>query len=651
MPPLGDEAVGHRVAHRALAALLQEDGDLADGQLLDHFLAHHDETAFEALVRRHGPMVMGVCRRVLRNSHDAEDAFQATFLVLVRKAASVVPREMVGNWLYGVAYRTALGAKTACARRRAKEREMPRREALDEDIWSKLRPLLDHELSHLPDKYRVPIVLCDLESKSRKEAARQLGWSEGTLSGRLARARILLARRLSARGLTLSGGALAAALAGNTALASVPSGLLMSMVKAATLLASGSATAAAAVSVKVAVLMQGVLRAMVMTKVKTALVCLIAVGVMGGGIGAINYSPRAAAQTQAIPPAPAPAKAQEPLPPLASAGSPRRIESTDILNIKLLKTNAKIPAAFLGRHPVQVDGTIFLGEGYSLSVRGQTLEQSHRALAHLYKRWFMTDSPIEEIKKDLQITLVPPLEPAKPREFCVRPFIMEVEGMPAASGSREIHRLVSRPTLLVRNGQEGTCSIGQNIAPAAPLSSPAPERMMTGLSITVKISEWDAGKLQLDTKFEARQVERNDKNGAQIAIRAVCAVDLVDVGESVKIALKNDKGEVTRYAVLMVSVANPEAVEEQAGEFNLPRVGEIKVIGNTKIPGRLISEWVPLVPGSILRDADLRRAEENLIRLGLFEVNAKKNIRPTVTAREVDDESGFKDIVVRVKEK
>src|SRR5438876_2514624 len=221
------------------AALLQEEGDLADGQLLDHFLAHHDETAFEALVRRHGPMVMGVCRRVLRNSHDAEDAFQATFLVLVRKAASVVPREMVGNWLYGVAYRTALGARTACARRRAKEREMPRREALDEDIWSKLRPLLDHELSHLPDKYRVPIVLCALESKSRKEAARQLGWSEGTLSGRLARARILLAKRLSARGLTLSGGALAAALAGNTALASVPSGLLMSTVKAATLLASG----------------------------------------------------------------------------------------------------------------------------------------------------------------------------------------------------------------------------------------------------------------------------------------------------------------------------------------------------------------------------------------------------------------------------
>src|SRR5437667_7676999 len=149
--------MGSVVRHLRRAVLLRDGGGLTDGQLLESFLASGEEAAFEALVRRHGPMVLGVCRRVLRDAHEAEDAFQATFLVLVRKAGSVVPRELVGNWLYGVAYRTALGAKTASARRRAKEREMPRREALDEDIWSKLRPLLDHELSHLPDKYRVPI--------------------------------------------------------------------------------------------------------------------------------------------------------------------------------------------------------------------------------------------------------------------------------------------------------------------------------------------------------------------------------------------------------------------------------------------------------------------------------------------------------------
>ena len=155
--------------------------------------ASKDEAAFEALVRRHGPMVLGVCRRVLRNHHDAEDAFQATFLVLVRKAASIVPREMVANWLYGVAYRTALKARSMIARQRVRERqvtEMPEPEAAEpDDCWRDLQPLLDQELSRLPDKYRVPIVLCDLEGKTGKEAARQLGWPEGTVASRLARGR------------------------------------------------------------------------------------------------------------------------------------------------------------------------------------------------------------------------------------------------------------------------------------------------------------------------------------------------------------------------------------------------------------------------------------------------------------------------------
>ena len=127
---------------------------------------------------RHGPLVLGVCRRVLRDAHGAEDAFQATFLVLVRRAASVVPREAVGNWLYGVAYRTALEARRAAARRRARERQvhdMPHPTARPQEIGRELRPLLDEELSRLPDKYRSAVVLCDLEGRTRKEAARQLG--------------------------------------------------------------------------------------------------------------------------------------------------------------------------------------------------------------------------------------------------------------------------------------------------------------------------------------------------------------------------------------------------------------------------------------------------------------------------------------------
>src|SRR5947209_5158481 len=139
--------------------MLRESGDLTDGQLLARFLALRDETAFETLLRRHGPMVLGVCRRLLRHDQDAEDAFQATFLVLARKAASVVPREKVGNWLYGVAYNTARKARALSARRRGREvqvKAMPEPHTLRQEtnLWAGLRPLLDRELSRLPDKYR-----------------------------------------------------------------------------------------------------------------------------------------------------------------------------------------------------------------------------------------------------------------------------------------------------------------------------------------------------------------------------------------------------------------------------------------------------------------------------------------------------------------
>src|SRR5689334_9992222 len=131
---MASSPVSRVIQHLRGALLAREDGGLTDGQLLECFVSRREEAAFEALVRRHGPMVLGVCRRVLRCDHDAEDAFQATFLVLVRKAASVVPRELVGNWLYGVAHRTALKARSMAARRRAVERQvrdMPRSSTLD----------------------------------------------------------------------------------------------------------------------------------------------------------------------------------------------------------------------------------------------------------------------------------------------------------------------------------------------------------------------------------------------------------------------------------------------------------------------------------------------------------------------------------------
>src|SRR6202050_2354310 len=143
------------------STLLREKVDLTDGQLLEGFVSRRDAADLEALVLRHGPMVWGVCRRVLRNRQDAEDAFQVTFLVLVRKAAAIASRKLLANWLYGVAHQTALKARATGAKRRARERqvkEMPEPEVVQQDLWHDLEPLLDQELSRLPEKYRIPIV-------------------------------------------------------------------------------------------------------------------------------------------------------------------------------------------------------------------------------------------------------------------------------------------------------------------------------------------------------------------------------------------------------------------------------------------------------------------------------------------------------------
>jgi RNA polymerase sigma factor (sigma-70 family) len=266
-------------------ALSRDGGALTDGQLLECFLRDRDELAFEALVRRHGPMVLGVCRRVVSNTHDAEDAFQATFLALVHKAAAVVPRELVGHWLYGVAYRTALNARRLAARRGARELQvdkMPEREVTEPQPSPDLRPLLDRELSRLPEVYRVPVVLCDLGGKPRQEVARQLSVPEGTVSSRLARGRELLRKRLVRRGLMLTGVALVPALT-EAASAAVPPPLLRATLEVGVLVATGRA--AGAVSAPVACLLRMVLREMVVAKLKVAAVVLLAVALVGLAAG------------------------------------------------------------------------------------------------------------------------------------------------------------------------------------------------------------------------------------------------------------------------------------------------------------------------------------------------------------------------------
>jgi RNA polymerase sigma factor (sigma-70 family) len=288
--------------HRLLPPL---EGGLTDAQLLTRFVASRDEASFAALVRRHGPMVLGVCLRLLRHTQDAEDCFQATFLVLARKGASVIKRQSLGSWLYGVAYRIALSAREVHLRRRERERQvekMPHPEVapVEPQDW---RPWLDYELNRLPEKYRTPIVLCDLEGRSRTETACLIGVPAGTLASRLARGRRLLAKRLSRYGLTLSGSTLAVALSEGAASA-VPAPLVSSTVKVALLVVMGEL---AALPASVSILMKGALKTMFLTKLKLAVGTLVVVA----ALGASGLAYRATGQSQ--PPTPEKRIAGKPL--------------------------------------------------------------------------------------------------------------------------------------------------------------------------------------------------------------------------------------------------------------------------------------------------------------------------------------------------
>src|SRR5579871_3805607 len=210
--------------------------------LLARFVERRDQEAFAELLRLYGPLVYGACRRVLGNHHDAEDAFQSTFLTLARKASSIQRREGLAAWLHRVAYHASLRAKSMNAARKKREMRMnqtPEPAVVEKELWPELEPLLDQELNNLPLKYRLPVLLCDLFGKTHKEAALQLGCPEGTLSSRLSRARTLLATRLTRQGIVLSSATLVTLLAQNAASAAVPGIMVSSTLTAAT---AGSAT-------------------------------------------------------------------------------------------------------------------------------------------------------------------------------------------------------------------------------------------------------------------------------------------------------------------------------------------------------------------------------------------------------------------------
>ncbi len=274
-------------------------GGLSDGELLDRFLSRSAvaedaalgaEAAFATLVARHGPMVLGVCRRALADPNDVEDAFQATFLVLVRRARSVRVGDSLGRWLYGVARRVAAKAQARSARAQVRSKPLGRDPIASEVPADRVELLaaLDEEVSRLPGKYLAPVLLCDLEGLTHAQAAALLRWPVGTVSGRLSRARDLLRNRLVRRGMAPTAGSMVALLATDGARAAVSEPLAAATGEAPPRLAMGSGSQAgvASVSASVLSLMNAVVRAAVIAKLKVAAAVLLVIAVAGAAVGA-----------------------------------------------------------------------------------------------------------------------------------------------------------------------------------------------------------------------------------------------------------------------------------------------------------------------------------------------------------------------------
>jgi RNA polymerase sigma factor (sigma-70 family) len=340
-----------------------------DRELLERFVDRQDESAFQALVRRHGPLVSGVCRRVLRHEQDAEDAFQATFLVLARKAGSIGKKDSLSGWLYKVAYHAALKAR-AHVRPSPLEGEGTGvrghdiRDPLDELTGRELLAVLDEEMQRLPERFRVPLVHCYLQGQTRDQAARQLGWSLSTLQRRLEQGRERLRGRLEGRGVALSMGLLVAGVSQSASATGLPSVLLSTTVKAAMLITAGQVTAGA-ISAPALALANGVLRSLFTTKLKIATVMLLAAGLIGTGIGKITQQVLAQREGATTPSADQksaakPSKERLPAPQQAQVQNNRPDDKTMSIAGRVLdedgKPVAKAEVAVTGwRQPVAAD--------------------------------------------------------------------------------------------------------------------------------------------------------------------------------------------------------------------------------------------------------------------------------------------------------
>jgi RNA polymerase sigma factor (sigma-70 family) len=564
--------------------LRQGSAGMTDGQLLEAFIAHRDEAAFEVLVRRHGPMVLGVCGRVLRDSHDAEDAFQATFLVLARKAASVSPREMVGNWLYGVAHTTALRAKVANAKRRLRERQVadvPEAASAPMDQRDDLQEPIDEELARLPDKYRMPIVLCDLEGRSRREVAGQLKLPEGTLSSRLTTARRMLAKRLSRRGLAVSVGSLAMVLSHRAASACVSMSLLNTTVKAATLVAASQTVTANLISPAVVFLMEGVLKTMLISKLKTLTGVLLVLGglAFAGGL----FTHQSSASPQGVSQANGGARDQPPRESkTVQVGDPTadynalfdrvmavvsdyfkvdyanrydgRIESFPLVplatggmaGVARLRRRAMVQIASVpdGTFAIQVrvvkEKEAIEGEAKNRPRTGkgtwQPIGRDTELEAVILKRLAALQGKVGQDRE-------PPVGRSRPpakksvRQYELEVTLVKVDPSGGDSGKGEKEKLIGVPRLIVREGTEGLFHSGGQLAVAGDHKAPV-EFLDFGITVRVKVVGMDDGRMRVESVLETTEVDKNDETGAQVSGTITRSSAVVKLGESVHLVEK-----------------------------------------------------------------------------------------------------------------
>lgn len=264
---------------------------LTDVQLLHQFAKYHKEEAFVALIQRHGPHVWRVCRHALRTTHDAEDAFQTTFLVFAHKAPTILKGKSVASWLHGVAYRIALRIRQSSARRVEYERQATTTAAhLPADLaLQELQQALDEEVERLPVKYRAPFILCCLEGRSRQEAADELGWKDGTVSSRIAKARLMLERRLAHRGIALSAALCVFVVARGAASAVVPATLASATARAALFVTTGQGSRI--VPARVLALTNRIVFPMLITRWKIMSPLILLLALAGGGGLIANLTP------------------------------------------------------------------------------------------------------------------------------------------------------------------------------------------------------------------------------------------------------------------------------------------------------------------------------------------------------------------------